>query len=88
MLEGDEVAVDGSFFKADASKDSIFTAKKLERQLEELDKRIEAYQQQLAEQDTADDKAGVGSWVDDADLADKIVRLKNGKLTKRTCKTS
>jgi hypothetical protein len=83
LFAGDEVAVDGSFFKADASKDSIFTAQKLERQLEELDKRIEAYQQQLAEQDTADDKAGVGSRVDDADLADKIVRLKKRQADKK-----
>jgi uncharacterized protein YceH (UPF0502 family) len=60
-----EVAVDGSFFKADTSKGSIYTAKKLAQQLAELDKIIVAYQQQLADQDNHDDKAGVGSLVDD-----------------------
>lgn len=43
LFKGDEVAVDGSFFKADASKDGIYTDKKLEQQLAELDKKIEAY---------------------------------------------
>lgn len=33
LYKGEEVAVDGSFFKADASTDSIYTAKKLEQQL-------------------------------------------------------
>jgi len=42
LFAGDTVAVDGSFFKADACKDSIYTAKKLEQQLAELDKKIEA----------------------------------------------
>ena len=50
LFAGDMVAVDGSFFKADASKDSIHTARKLEPQRAELERKIEAYQQQLAEQ--------------------------------------
>jgi hypothetical protein len=76
LFAGSEVAIDGSFFKADANKDSIYTAKKLGQQLAELDKKIEAYQQQLAEQDKTDDKAGLGGWVDDQDLANKLARLK------------
>jgi len=83
LYKGEEVAVDGSFFKADASTDSIYTAKKLEQQLEALDKKIEAYQQQWAEQDSTDDKAGVGSLVDDPDLADKIERLKQQQAEKK-----
>lgn len=50
LFKGEEVAVDGSFFKADASKASIYTGKKIEQQLAELEKKIEAYQHQLAEQ--------------------------------------
>jgi transposase len=83
LFAGDEVAVDGSFFKADASKDSIYTAKKLEQQRAELDQKIEAYQQQLAEQDRADDKAGLGSLVEDQDLANKIARLKKQQAEKQ-----
>ena len=84
LFKGDEVAVDGSFFKADASKDSIYTAKKLAKQLAELDEKIAAYQQQLAEQDSRDDKAGVGGLVDDQDLADKIELLKKKQAEKKS----
>lgn len=86
MFTGNEVAIDGSFFKADANKDTIYTAKKLE-QLAELDKKIEAYQQQLAEHDSTDDKAGLGSWVDDQDLANKIARLKQRQAEKKHLQT-
>ncbi len=41
---------------------------KLNKQLEELDKKIAAYQQALAEQDAADDRAGQGSLVEDGQL--------------------
>lgn len=82
LFAGDEVAVDGSFFKADASKDSIYTGKQLEQQLADLDKKIEAYQQQLAEQDSGDDRKGLGSLADDQDLVKKIAFLK-GKQTEK-----
>jgi hypothetical protein len=58
-------------------------AKKLEQQLAELDKKIEAYQQQLTEQDITDDKAGLGSLAGDQDLANKIVRLKKRQAEKK-----
>jgi hypothetical protein len=83
LFKGDEVAVDGSFFKADASKDGIYTDKKLEQQLAELDKKIEAYQQQLAEQDAKDEESSLESLVDDLDLAQKIERLKKQQAEKR-----
>lgn len=83
LFKGNEVAVDGSFFKADASKDSIYTAKKLEQQLAELDKRIELYQEQLAEQDASEDKKGLGSLVDDQYLAGKIELLKKKQAEKK-----
>jgi transposase len=83
LFKGEEVAVDGSFFKADASKDSIYTGKKLEQQLAELDKKIEAYQQQLAEQDALDEKSPRESLVDDKDLSQKIERLKKQQAQKR-----
>ncbi len=83
LFKGEEVAVDGSFFKADARKDSIYTDKKLEQQLAELDKKIEAYQQQLAEQDALDDKNRLESLVDDKDLSQKIERLKKQQAQKK-----
>lgn len=87
LFAGNEVAIDGSFFKADANKDTIYTAKKLEQHLAELDKKIEAYQQQLAEHDSTDDKAGLGSVVDDQDLANKIARLKQRQAEKKHLQT-
>jgi transposase len=75
LLGGSDVAVDGSFFKADASKAGIYTETKLNKQLAALERKINDYQQALAEQDAADDKAGKGSLVDDPHLADKLKRL-------------
>lgn len=86
LFAGNEVAIDGSFFKGDANKDTLYTAKKLEQQRAELDKKIEAYQQ-LAEHDSTDDKAGLGSWVDDQDLANKIARLKQRQAEKKHLQT-
>lgn len=83
LFKGEEVAVDGSFFKANARKDSIYTGQKLEQQLAELEKKIEAYQHQLAEQDCRDDKDGLGGLVDDQELAQKIELLKK-KQTQKT----
>jgi transposase len=75
LLGGEEVAVDGSFFKADASKAGIYTDTKLNKQLAALEQKINDYQQTLAEQDASDDKAGKGSLVEDPHLADKLKRL-------------
>ena len=83
LLGGDEVGVDGSFFKADASKDSIATEAKLNKQLERLDRHIEAYQAALAEQDAADDEAGKGSLVEDEQLVEKLRLLEERQAAKK-----
>ena len=44
LFGGEVVAVDGSFFNADASTDGIFTAKKLDDPLAALEHKIDAYQ--------------------------------------------
>ena len=83
LLGGDEVAVDGSFFKADANKTGIYTDDKLTKQLAALEKKINDYQQALADQDAADDKAGKGSLVEDPHLADKLKRLQEKQAEKQ-----
>lgn len=83
LFGGEQVAVDGSFFKGDASCDGIFTAKKLDAQLEALAKKIDSYQQALADQDAADDRAGLGSLVADGALSEKIARLKAKQAAKK-----
>jgi transposase len=83
LLGGEEVAVDGSFFKADASKTGIYTESQLNKQLAYLEKKISDYQQALADQDTADDQAGKGSLVEDEHLAAKLKRLQEKQAEKK-----
>jgi transposase len=83
LFGGAEVAVDGSFFNADASKSSIYTEEHLNKQLAYLERKITDYQQALAEQDAADDQAGKGSLVEDTQLADKIKRLQEKQAQKK-----
>jgi transposase len=87
LFGGEEVAVDGSFFKADASTDGIFTAKKLDDQMVALEKKIDAYQRQLAEQDAQDDRASLGSLAEDDGLGDKLARLKARQAEKQALRT-
>nr|WP_269844808.1 transposase [Methyloprofundus sedimenti] len=56
LFGGETVAVDGSFFKGDVSKQGIYTEDKLKKQLEALEKKITQYQDELDKQDTADNK--------------------------------
>jgi len=83
LLGGSDVAVDGSFFKADASKTGIYTEPQLNKQLSALEQKINDYQQALADQDAADDKAGKGSLVEDPHLADKLKRLYEKQAEKK-----
>jgi transposase len=83
LFGGEEVGVDGSFFKANTSKAHIYTAEKLENQLAQLEKKIQAYQEALDKQDVADDAAGKGSLTDDAQLAEKIKRLQEKQAEKQ-----
>lgn len=83
LLGGEEVAVDGSFFKANASQGSIYTEGNLDAQLQALEAKITAYQQALAEQDAADDQAGRGSLVEDPLLAQKLDALRAKQAEKQ-----
>jgi hypothetical protein len=51
--------------------------------LESIEKKISDYQQALAEQDAADDKAGKGSLVEDEHLAAKLKRLQEKQAEKK-----
>ena len=83
LFGDEEVGVDGSFFKADTSKSPIYTAEKLDKQLSQLEKKIQAYQEALEKQDAADDATGKGSLSDDAQLAEKIKRLQEKQAEKQ-----
>jgi len=56
LVGGSVVAIDGSFFRGDASKASIFTRKRLAEQIARLDKEIEAYGKSLEANDAAEAK--------------------------------
>lgn len=86
LLGGEAVAVDGSFFKADASKNSIYTEKQLNQQLEALELKIKSYQDAIAAQDQLDDEARLGSFVEDAQLPEKLERLQQRQAEKQALK--
>lgn len=81
LFGGETLGIDGSFFKADASKDRIYTEDKLHQQLQKLEQKINAYQEQLALQDEADNQAGLGSLIEDKQLNEKLTALKEQKFT-------
>ena len=83
LFGGEEVAVDGSFFKADASKSGIYTEHSLNKSLAALDEKIDKYQKALEQQDKADDEAGKGSLIEDDQLEEKIKQLQNRQKQKK-----
>jgi transposase len=56
LVGGSVVAIDGSFFRGDASKASIFTRKRLAEQITKLDLEIEAYGKSLEDNDAVEAK--------------------------------
>lgn len=77
LIGGSMVAVDGALFHGDASKGSIFTQKKLTKQIAELDKQIEAYGKALEANDAAEakkpsDGSGAGGKTDGGDIGEKM----------------
>ena len=73
LLGGSRVAVDGSFFKADANTYSFHTKRSLERELKRLDEKIAAYHQQLDEADARSEECAHGA--EDPELTSKIEAL-------------
>ena len=86
LLGGEVVAVDGSFFKADASKGSIYTESRLNKELDVLEKKITDYQNALDQQDEMDDKTGINSLTEDPQLTEKLENLKVRQADKQALK--
>lgn len=86
LFGGEEVAVDGSFFSADASKASIHTEAYIDKGLEQIERKIEEYQKALEETDAADEKAQKRDTGDDEVLSEKIEKLKKRQEKKRELK--
>jgi transposase len=80
LIGGTGVAIDGALFHGNASKDSIFTRSKLEKQIAHLDKEIETYGQALEANDAEEAKQrtggpGNGSKGDRSDVGEKMKEL-------------
>ncbi len=83
LFGAEVVAVDGGFFKADASKEGIYTEQKLADQLTSLDKKITAYQEAIDQQDAVDDKVDQGCQAEDEQLLEKLLLLKAKQAQKK-----
>jgi transposase len=80
LIGGSRVAIDGALFHGNASKDSIFTRSRLEKQIARLDKEIEAYGQALDANDAEEAQQqtggpGNGSKGDGGDVGEKMKEL-------------
>lgn len=80
LVGGTLVAVDGALFHGNASKGSIFTQRKLTKQIAELDKEIEAYGKALEANDAEEAKQRSNSPGDDSkggggDVGEKMKEL-------------
>ena len=73
LLAGSRVAIDGTYFKADANPGSFHTSSSLERYLKRLDEKIAAYHRQMNEADACAEDCGEG-W-EDPELAAKLEAL-------------
>src|SRR5882757_8670963 len=77
LLSGARVAIEGSLFHGNASKDSIFTRRKLAKQIAQLDQEIETYGISLDTNDAAEAKQRAdgsqdGNKGDGGDVGDKM----------------
>ncbi len=79
MVGGTLVAVDGALFHGNASKDSIYTRRKLAKQIANLDQEIEAYGKSLDTNDTEEAKqpadGSEGNKNGGGDVGDKMKQL-------------
>jgi len=80
LVGGSLVAIDGALFHGDAGKGSIFTRKKLTKQIADLDKEIEAYGKSLEANDAAEarqrsDDQGGGGASDGGDIGAKVAAM-------------
>ena len=76
LFGGEEVAVDGSLFSADASRGSIKTGAYVDNALKEIERKIEEYQRDLEEADAADEQKHKQDVGNDEVLREKIEELK------------
>ena len=72
LFGGELVGIDGSYFRGNVSKGSIYTEKRIQKALDKLEKQIESY---LEEMDRADEEE-ISQEGDDKSLEEKLAALK------------
>jgi len=77
LFGGELAGIDGSFFRASASKGSIQTREQTKKEIARIEKAIKQYQETLKHSDHVDDQQHLGSLVEDEALAEKLQALKN-----------
>ena len=82
LFGGKTVGIDGSFFQGNASKASIYTDAKLNRQITALEKDIAAWHEELDANDQQT-QPNNGVITNDARLADKLEELQNKLVEKQ-----
>jgi len=83
LFGGKKVAVDGSFFRGNASKASITTESTLKKQLKALDEKIEAYHQELDNNDQLEMQETLSGIEEDPQLDKKLEKLKAKQIEKQ-----
>ena len=86
LFGGQQVAIHGSYLKADANASKIHTDKQLQRQLQQLNERIEDYYRQLDEHDA--DEAEAEELAEVSDLKAKLEYWLERQQKKRNCRSS
>ncbi len=82
LYGGEKIAVDGSYFKANTNKANITTKTQLKQQLQQLDKKIDAYHQALEKNDQQEDKEK-SLAIEDPHLPKKLKHLKERQTLKQ-----
>ena len=83
LFAGKKVAIDGSYFRGNASKTSIYTQDKLEKQLKKLDRQIGEYQKELGANDKREAQEDLISDTKDPQLDKKLESLKERQARKQ-----
>ena len=81
LYGGEEVAIDGTFLSGNASKASIYTKDRLDKQSKQLAKDIEQIDTYLAEMEQTDQLESDLPATEDAQLTEKLQRLKDRQAT-------
>lgn len=83
LFGGHTVGIDGSFFRANASKGSIHTQDKLKKQIASLEQDIEAWHAELDQNDRQDGRPDTPTTTEDPSLTTKLEAMQEKLAAKQ-----